>query len=72
LWKIDPFQREFSAYSIHAAGCLVETAENGDVIVHEHALDVVVLDWLLPNASGVEICRRMTINTNRGISYLLR
>ncbi|TDT77837.1 two-component system phosphate regulon response regulator PhoB [Litoreibacter halocynthiae] len=58
----DPAQREVLAYNIRAEGYLVETAENGDealLMVQEHAPDVVVLDWMLPNVSGIEICRQI-------------
>ncbi|WP_281856520.1 phosphate regulon transcriptional regulator PhoB [Litoreibacter halocynthiae] len=58
----DPAQREVLAYNIRAEGYLVETADNGDealLMVQEHAPDVVVLDWMLPNVSGIEICRQI-------------
>ncbi|EPX78876.1 phosphate regulon transcriptional regulator PhoB [Litoreibacter arenae] len=58
----DPAQREVLAYNIRAEGYVVETAENGDealLMVQEHAPDVVVLDWMLPKVSGIEICRQI-------------
>jgi two-component system phosphate regulon response regulator PhoB len=58
----DPAQREVLAYNIRAEGYLVETADTGDealLKIHEHAPDVVVLDWMLPNVSGIEICRQI-------------
>ena len=58
----DPAQREVLAYNVRAEGYLVETAENGDealLRIQEHAPDVIVLDWMLPNVSGIEICRQI-------------
>lgn len=66
----DPAQREVLAYNVRAEGFLVETAETGDealLKVREEAPDLVVLDWMLPNVSGIEICRQLKVNpdTNR-------
>lgn len=61
----EPAQREVLAYNLQAEGFRVETAENGDealVIFDEAAPDIVVLDWMLPGVSGIEICRRWKSN----------
>lgn len=58
----DPAQREVLLYNIRAEGYLVEAAENGDealLQIQEHEPDVLVLDWMLPNVSGIEICRQL-------------
>ena len=37
-------------------------AENGDeaiLLIAEEQPDLIVLDWMLPNVSGIEICRRV-------------
>lgn len=37
-------------------------AENGDeamLLVAEEQPDLIVLDWMLPNVSGIEVCRRV-------------
>ncbi|MEP5762678.1 MAG: phosphate regulon transcriptional regulator PhoB [Litoreibacter sp.] len=58
----DPAQREVLAYNIRAEGYAVETAETGDqalMMAKENTPDLVVLDWMLPNVSGIEVCRQM-------------
>jgi two-component system phosphate regulon response regulator PhoB len=55
-------QREVLAYNIQAEGYLVMTAEAGDEaldIVRETPPDVIVLDWMLPHVSGIEVCRQL-------------
>lgn len=62
----DPSQREVLAYNVRAEGYAVETAETGDealLKVREDVPDLVVLDWMLPNVSGIEICRQLKVNT---------
>jgi two-component system phosphate regulon response regulator PhoB len=63
----DPAQREVLAYNIRAEGYEVETAETGDqalMLAREHTPDLVVLDWMLPNVSGIEVCRQMKSNAD--------
>ncbi|WP_116131682.1 phosphate regulon transcriptional regulator PhoB [Tropicimonas sp. IMCC34043] len=58
----EPAQREVLAYNLEAEGFRVSRAENGEealLLVDEDAPDVIVLDWMLPNVSGIEICRRL-------------
>ena len=60
----EPAQREVLAYNLEAEGFAVSRAENGEealVLVEETAPDVIVLDWMMPNLSGIEICRRIKI-----------
>ncbi|WBU53630.1 phosphate regulon transcriptional regulator PhoB [Paracoccus sp. SCSIO 75233] len=55
-------QREVLKYNLEAEGFDVVTAENGDealLLVQEEQPDLIVLDWMLPNVSGIEICRRV-------------
>jgi len=50
------------AYNLEKEGFTVATCIDGDeamVIVDEEKPDLVLLDWMLPNVSGIEICRRM-------------
>lgn len=57
-------QREVLAYNLEAEGFRVTRAENGDeglLCVDEDAPDVIVLDWMMPNLSGIEVCRRLKI-----------
>jgi two-component system, OmpR family, phosphate regulon response regulator PhoB len=58
----EPAQREVLSYNIQAEGYQVLTAEAGDealMIVRETPPDVIVLDWMLPNVSGIEVCRQL-------------
>lgn len=55
-------QREVLAYNLEAEGFRVVAAEDGEeamMLVDEAAPDIIVLDWMLPNVSGIEICRRL-------------
>lgn len=55
-------QREVLKYNLEAEGFGVVTAENGDealLLVREETPDLIVLDWMLPNVSGIEVCRRV-------------
>ncbi len=58
----EPAQREVLAYNLEAEGFRVSRAENGEealLLVAEDAPDIIVLDWMLPNVSGIEVCRRL-------------
>lgn len=55
-------QRDVLAYNLKAEGFAVEKAENGDEaiqLIEEDLPDLVLLDWMLPGVSGIEICRRL-------------
>lgn len=50
------------AYNLEAEGFTVERVERGDeaeVRLAELPPDLVILDWMLPGVSGLEICRRL-------------
>jgi two-component system phosphate regulon response regulator PhoB len=49
-------------YNLEAAGFEVETVARGDeadVRLREGNPDLVILDWMLPGLSGIELCRRL-------------
>jgi len=49
-------------YNLEAAGYEVETVARGDEAdtrLKERVPDVVILDWMLPGLSGIELCRRL-------------
>ena len=55
-------QREVLAYNLGAEGFRVVEAASGDealVMVEEAEPDVIVLDWMLPRLSGIEVCRQL-------------
>ena len=55
-------QLEVLNYNIAAAGYRVTTATDGEdalLKLSEENPDLVLLDWMLPSLSGIEICRRI-------------
>ena len=55
-------QREVLSYNLEAEGFRVARAENGEealLLMAEENPDIVVLDWMLPNLSGIEVCRQI-------------
>jgi two-component system phosphate regulon response regulator PhoB len=49
-------------YNLEAAGYDVETVARGDEAetrLKERIPDLVILDWMLPGLSGIELCRRL-------------
>jgi two-component system phosphate regulon response regulator PhoB len=49
-------------YNLEAEGYDVETSARGDEAdtkIKEAAPDLIVLDWMLPGLSGIELCRRL-------------
>jgi two-component system, OmpR family, phosphate regulon response regulator PhoB len=49
-------------YNLEAEGYEVETVARGDdadTRLREYVPDLVVLDWMLPGLSGIELCRRL-------------
>jgi two-component system phosphate regulon response regulator PhoB len=58
----DPSLGELLAYNLQAEGYVVDRAERGEeaeLKLLESPPDLVVLDWMLPGVSGIEICRRL-------------
>ena len=49
-------------YNLDKEGYRVSIAADGEealVLASEHQPDLVVLDWMLPKVSGIEVCRRL-------------
>jgi two-component system phosphate regulon response regulator PhoB len=60
----EPAQREVLVYNLEAEGFRVAQAGNGEdamVLVDEEAPDIIILDWMMPNLSGIEVCRRLKL-----------
>ena len=71
----EPAQREVLSYNLSSEGFDVVTAADGDeaiLLIQEEAPDIIVLDWMLPGISGIEICRRVkTRAETRGIPVIM-
>ena len=75
LVEDEPAQREILRYNLSAEGYDVTMAENGDdalILIEEVTPDLVLLDWMLPGVSGIEICRRLkTRKETRAIPVIM-
>ena len=71
----EPSQREVLAYNLKAEGFLVISADNGEdalFLVEEEEPDLILLDWMMPNLSGIEVCRRLkSCNETRAIPIVM-
>ena len=66
LVEDEPAQREMLTYNLEAEGFDVITADNGEdglILVDENDPDLIVLDWMMPQLSGIEVCRRLKSNS---------
>lgn len=60
---------ELMRYNLDREGYEVEHVENGLAGLHRATVappDLILLDWMLPDLSGLEICRRLKANRNVG------
>ena len=56
---------ELLSYNLEKAGFRAQIARDGDeamLAVEEDKPDLILLDWMLPYVSGIEICRRIRRN----------
>lgn len=56
---------ELLQYNLKKEGFKVSMAADGEeamILVEERKPDVVLLDWMLPKVSGIEVCRRLRAN----------
>ncbi|MEN8893109.1 phosphate regulon transcriptional regulator PhoB [Planktotalea arctica] len=62
LIEDEPAQREVLCYNLEAEGYRVVQAQSGDeglLLLDEEMPDLIVLDWMLPGVSGIEVCRQI-------------
>ena len=63
------------SYNLEAEGFAVDKVERGDeaeIRLSETIPDLVILDWMLPGVSGLEICRRMRAReTTRSLPVIM-
>lgn len=53
---------ELLIYNLEAEGYEVrgaQSAEDAELLLAEETPDLVILDWMLPQTSGIELCRRL-------------
>jgi len=65
----EPAQMELISYNLQAQGFQILQANNGDdalTLVAEVLPDLIVLDWMLPGVSGIEVCRQIKKQKNTG------
>ncbi len=63
----EPAQMELISYNLQAQGFQILQANNGDdalALVAEVLPDLIVLDWMLPGVSGIEVCRQIKKQKN--------
>ncbi len=62
-------------YNLEAEGFAVTQADNGEdamVLVDEEDPDIIILDWMMPKVSGIEVCRRLKMRPEtRGIPIIM-
>jgi len=63
------------AYNLAKEGFTVATSADGDeamIAVDESRPDLVLMDWMLPNVSGIELCRQLrSRNETRDIPVIM-
>ena len=60
-------QREVLCYNLAAEGYRVLQAASGDegvLLARENVPDAIILDWMLPVMSGIEVCRQIKSNAD--------
>ena len=71
----EPAQREILAYNLESEGFDVRRAENGEeaiLLVAEALPDLIILDWMMPLLSGIEVCRQLkTREDTRNIPVIM-
>jgi len=61
-------------YNLEAEGFEVDSAfsaEEAEIHIEEQLPDMIVLDWMLPGLSGIELCRRLRANKQTAVIPVL-
>ncbi|HEY8351061.1 MAG TPA: response regulator, partial [Sphingomonadales bacterium] len=67
LIEDDPSLTELIRYNLEEEGFAIATSADGEeglLLAEEDPPDLILLDWMLPNLSGIEICRRLRRNAD--------
>ena len=67
LVEDEPAQRSVLSYNLKAEGFQVVEADNGEdvlLLTRENLPDLIVLDWMIPQVSGIEVCRRLKVSND--------
>ena len=71
----EPAQRELLTYNLEKEGFAVRSAGNGEealLMIAEAPPDLVILDWMMPRVSGIEVCRQLkSRNETRHIPIIM-
>ena len=70
----EPSQMELLSFNLNAEGYDVLKAEDGEkglLLFKENNIDLVLLDWMLPNMSGLEVCRQMRRSKDSSDCHLI-
>lgn len=71
----EPAQREILTYNLEKEGFAVRSAGNGEealLMIAEAPPDLVILDWMMPRVSGIEVCRQLkSRNDTRHIPIIM-
>jgi len=58
-------QAQILQYNLEAEGYRIKhaaTADEGLLLIQEYRPDLILLDWMLPDMSGIEVCRQIKTN----------
>ena len=56
----EPNQIELMKFNLEKNGFLIKSAYNGEQaleIIYEKKIDLLIVDWMMPKMSGIELCR---------------
>jgi len=71
----EPPQAEMLSYNLESAGFRTMIANNGEEglsLARQNVPDAIILDWMLPGLSGIEVCRQLRSDaTTRDIPILM-